>query len=232
MYVRARIYVVLYYRIFSEIRRLILENGGKIKILTVSDVVDPALHQRAGNDVFSEIDAVISCGDLPPEYLTRLAHAFNTQLYYVGGNHDIRYKDKLPQGGIDLHGRLERIKGLNVLGLEGSRWYNGGPYQYTEGQMRATIRRLRPMIWWQGGIDILVTHAPPRFIHDAEDLCHRGFRCFRWLIDKYQPDFLIHGHIHRHFSDSSERTTIVETTKVVNSYGYNILEIETGDKTE
>lgn len=208
-----------------------MKNLKKIKLLSVSDVVDPMLHRHAGEESFTDIDIIISCGDLPPEYLSRLFHVFKAPLYFVGGNHDIRYQDKLPLGGIDLHGRLERVKGLNILGLAGSRWYNGGPYQYTEGQMRAIIRRLRPMLWWQGGIDVVVTHAPPRYIHDAEDLCHRGFRSFRWLIDKYQPDFLIHGHIHRHFSNPSERVTVVDATKVVNTYGYNILEIETGPQT-
>jgi len=200
--------------------------------LSVSDVVDPMLHRHAGKGPYTAIDVIISCGDLPPEYLSRLAHAYNAPLYFVGGNHDIRYKDKLPQGGFDLHGRLEQIKGLNFLGLEGSRWYNGGPYQYTDSQMRAIIRRLRPTLWWQGGLDVVVTHAPPRHIHDAEDLCHRGFRSFCWLIDKYQPVYFIHGHIHRHFSDPSERVTVVDATKVVNTYGYNILEIETGRQAE
>ena len=106
------------------------------------------------------------------------------------------------------------------------------PYQYTEEQMRAIIRRLRPTIWWQGGLDVVVTHAPPRYIHDAEDLCHRGFKSFRWLIDKYQPNFFIHGHIHQNFSNPSERVTVVNATKVVNTYGYNILEIEAGAQAE
>jgi Icc-related predicted phosphoesterase len=205
-----------------------LKNQKKIKLLSVSDAVDPMLHQQAGKESFTDIDAIISCGDLPPEYLSRLLNAFNVPLYFVSGNHDIRYTAKLPQGGFDLHGRLETIKGLRVLGLEGSRWYNGGPYQYTEERMRAIIRRLRPTIWWQGGLDLVVTHAPPRYIHDAEDLCHRGFKSFRWLIDKYQPNFFIHGHIHQHFSDPAERVTVVDATKVINTYGYNILEIEAG----
>ena len=98
--------------------------------------------------------------------------------------------------------------------------------------MRAIIRRLRPTIWWHGGIDVVVTHAPPRYINDAEDLCHRGFKSFRWLIDKYQPNYFIHGHIHRHFSDPADRITVVDATKVVNTYGYNILEIEAGPKSK
>ena len=209
-----------------------MANGDKIKILSVSDVVDPMLHRHAGREPFTDIDVIVSCGDLPPEYLSLLLSAFNVPLYFVSGNHDIRYKGKLPQGGFDLHGRFEKIKGLRFLGLEGSRWYNGGLYQYTEAQMGALIRRLRPTIWWHKGIDVVVTHAPPRYIHDAEDLCHRGFKSFRWLIDKYHPNYFIHGHIHKHFSDPGERVTVVDATKVVNTYGYNILEIEAGPKGE
>ena len=190
------------------------------------------LHKHAGKKRFKDIDVIISCGDLPPEYLSLLLNAFNAPLYYVSGNHDIRNRGNLPQGGFDLHGRLEKIKGLRFLGLEGSHWYNGGLYQYTEAQMGAVIRRLRPKIWWHKGIDVVVTHAPPRHIHDAEDLCHRGFKSFRRLIDKYHPKYFIHGHIHRYFSDPGERVTIVDATKVLNTYGYNILEIKADPKGE
>ena len=77
---------------------------------------------------------------------------------------------------------------------------------------------------------MVVTHAPPRNIHDAEDLCHKGFECFRWLIEKYQPPYFIHGHIHRNFSDPAERVTVFNSTKVVNTYGYFFLEIESHPK--
>ena len=212
--------------------RIIVKNGEKVKILSVSDVVDPILHQNAGSEPFSDIDVIVSCGDLPPEYLSRLVHAFKAPLYFVSGNHDIRFKEKQPMGGLDLHCRLKSIEGIRFLGLEGSHWYNGGPFQYTEGQMRAIIRRLRPTLWWRGGVDVVVTHAPPRHIHDAEDPCHRGFESFRWLIDKYQPNYFIHGHIHTHFADPTERITVVDATKVVNTYGYNLMEIEAHPKAD
>ena len=87
-----------------------------------------------------------------------------------------------------------------------------------------SIPRVRCVVYF----DDCDRHYGGRAVHDSEDLCHRGFKCFRWLIDKYQPDYFIHGHIHRHFSDPSERVTAVDATKVVNTYGYNILEIEAG----
>ena len=150
-------------------------NGKKLKILSVSDVVKPVLFEGANIAPFADVDLILSCGDLPPEYLSRLVNYLNVPLYYVSGNHDIRYKETRPEGGLDLHGRLVDNEGINILGLEGSHWYNGEPYQYTEGQMRSIISRLRPSLWWRGGVDVVSTHAPPRHIHDAEDPCHKGF---------------------------------------------------------
>ncbi|MBC8391311.1 MAG: metallophosphoesterase [Deltaproteobacteria bacterium] len=196
-----------------------------MKILSVSDRVESILYDQFDADLFPGVDLVLSCGDLPPEYLMFLVTKFNVPLFYVKGNHDIRYDSKPPVRCIDLNAKLIQFQGLNLLGLEGSHWYNGGPNQYTEAEMRKTIRLLRPKIWWQGGVDIIITHAPPRHIHDAEDPCHKGFESFRWLIDHYAPSYFIHGHIHMNFSSPSERITTVNRTKVVNSYGYFLFEI-------
>jgi Icc-related predicted phosphoesterase len=98
--------------------------------------------------------------------------------------------------------------------------------------MRSILRRLRPKLWWQKGVDVVVTHAPPRHIHDAEDPCHRGFECFHRLIKNYRPNYFIHGHIHKSFESPAQRVTVVSKTKVVNTYGYNILEIENPSSTE
>ena len=203
-----------------------------MKILSVSDYVVSALYDHFNAKRFPGVDLILSCGDLPPEYLSHLVSLFNVPLYYVRGNHDIRYDSKPPYGCIDLNTRLIQFQGINILGLEGSHWYNGGPYQYTESQMRKTIRGLRPKIWWQGGVDIIITHAPPRHIHDAEDPCHKGFQSFRWLIDQYSPIYFIHGHIHFNFIEPSQRITIVNKTKVVNSYGYYLFEIDANQTTK
>ena len=203
-----------------------------MKILAISDYVVSELYDRFDVGRFPGVDLILSCGDLPPEYLSYLVSAFNVPLYYVRGNHDIRYDAKPPRGCTDLHAKLIRFRGINILGLEGSRWYNGGPQQYTEGQMRQTILGLRPKIWWKRGVDIVITHAPPRHIHDAEDPCHKGFVSFRLLIDRYAPLYFVHGHIHADFSDPSQRITVVNETKVVNSYGYFLFEISSDETAE
>ncbi|RJP81104.1 MAG: metallophosphoesterase [Desulfobacteraceae bacterium] len=198
----------------------------RIRLLSVSDVVRPLQEIKGDEKSLQEIDLILSCGDLPPEYLTSLAVSFGAPLFYVCGNHDIRFMEKKPQGCMDIHGRLVKTKGIRILGLEGSIWYNGGPYQYKEMQMRSIIRRLRFTLWMKKGVDIVISHAPPKGIHDQPDPCHLGFASFRRLIDKYQPRYFIHGHIHRDFQDFSDRITTVKRTRVVNTYGFCFLDIE------
>jgi len=199
-----------------------------LRILTVSDRVEPVLSDREAPSRFPGVELILSCGDLPPEYLSFLRGIFGVPLYYVLGNHDIRYESTRPLGCMDLHAKLVRSQGIRLLGLEGSRWYNGGPQQYSDREMKRIIWGLRPKLWIGKGLDIILTHAPPRHIHDEEDQCHRGFRSFRWLVDKYSPRYFIHGHTHALFTDPSERITTLNQTKVINSYGYFIFDIEPG----
>jgi Icc-related predicted phosphoesterase len=194
-----------------------------MRILTVSDEVVPMLYDHFNPSSFPGIDLILSCGDLPAEYLSFLVTVFNVPLFYVRGNHDIGYESNLPNGCIDLHAKVVDYRGVRLLGLEGSNWYNGGPVQYTERQMRRIVRRARWRIWLKGGIDVVISHVPPRHIHDAENPCHRGFKCFRGVIDRYAPSFFIHGHIHTRFENEAQRFTIVRKTRVVNTFGHTII---------
>ena len=203
-----------------------------MKILTVSDQAEPALYDNFKIDRFPGVNLIISCGDLPPEYLSFLLTSFNVPLYYVRGNHDIRHDGYRADGCTDLDGKIEVYRGLRILGLEGSHWYNGQPHQYTERQMRKKIRRVRTKIWRLKGLDIIITHAPPRHIHDAEDQCHRGFESFRDLIDRYSPRYFIHGHMHFNYTEDARRITLVNSTKVINSYGYYVFEISNDPRIE
>lgn len=196
-----------------------------MRILTVSDTVVSDLKDPVDPEFLKGVDLVLSCGDLPPEYLASLAARTGAPLYYVLGNHDIRHSGPMPAGCLNLHGRVLKYGGLRLLGLEGSRWYNGGPNQYTEKEMQRMVRGLRAPIRRAGGVDIVITHAPPRHIHDAEDPCHIGFESFQALIDLYEPRYFFHGHIHRLFENPADRITIVNRTKVINTYGFYLLDI-------
>lgn len=197
-----------------------------MKVLSVADRVEKALLDPAhGAPAIGGVELILSCGDLPPEYLVALHDRYQVPLLYVLGNHDIRYGKTPPRGCLHIDRRLYQLGTTKIIGFSGSRWYNGNINQYTEEQMAGFVRKMRFQLWRQKGVDLVLAHAPPRHIHDAEDRCHRGFRCFHRLIDKYRPGYFIHGHIHAQFADDSERITVVNSTSVVNSYGHFVFEI-------
>jgi len=198
-----------------------------MKILAISDIVVPELSDRIDARRFRDVELILSCGDLPPEYLSAVREKLDVPLFYVRGNHDIRYRSAPPVGCLNIHQRRLSFNGLRIMGLEGSRWYNGGPIQYREHQMRRMIWRMLPGLWF-GGVDIVVTHAPPRHIHDAEDRCHRGFKSFLKLIARFKPRVFIHGHIHAQFTDPSQRMTRVGETQVINTFAWHLFEVDHG----
>jgi len=195
-----------------------------MRILSISDRVEPVLYEPGSYKCLKGIEMILSCGDLPAEYLTYLVTVFNVPLFYVRGNHDKAYNARPPEGCVDLHGKVGVYKGVRILGLEGSHWYNGGPLQFTERQMAIAALKARPKIWWNKGIDMIISHSPPKGIHDKKDPCHRGFRCFEKLIYRYSPSYFLHGHIHTCFKCRDDRKTMVEDTAVINTFGYHVFD--------
>ncbi len=202
-----------------------------MRVLTVSDQVSAQLHSPALGQVACDVDLVLSCGDLPSDYLEFILSTLNVPMFYVMGNHGGAGGDKPePEGAENIDGRVVESKGLLIAGLEGSMRYNNRPlYQYTENQMRAKIARLSPALVlnrlrYGRYLDLLVTHAPPFGIHDGTDLPHHGFKSFLWFIDHYQPRYVIHGH--KHVYDNREPVVTQRgKTTIVNTYGYRILDI-------
>ncbi len=202
-----------------------------MRVLTVSDEVVDLLHGPAITQVARGVDLVLSCGDLPADYLEFIVSMLNVPLYYVMGNHGGAGGDKIyPDGCENIDMRVMEFKGLLIAGLEGSMRYNNRPkFQYTELEMKARVAALSPVLVKnrvQHGryLDILVTHSPPYKIHDGADLPHIGFKVFRWFIDQYKPRYLFHGH--KHVYDHREETVTQQgATTVVNTYGYRIIEI-------
>ena len=109
--------------------------------------------------------------------------------------------------------------------------YNANPYfQYTEREMARKVWGLVPSllmnrIRYGRYLDILITHAPPYGIHDRQDRCHRGFRAFVSLMERFRPRYLIHGHVHVYHPHQTVETIFGDTT-VINTYGYKLLEID------
>ena len=117
-------------------------------------------------------------------------------------------------------------QGIRIAGLGGCARYNPGLFQYTQQEMTARVRKLEKKIKKAGGLDILITHAPPRGVGDAPDNAHRGFEAFLPLMDRYHPRYLVHGHVHQSYGHSLPRQIQYGETTVFNAVGYHMLDID------
>ena len=224
-----------------------------MKILCVSDHVDPLVYTCSIKTRFKDIDLVLSAGDLPMEYNSFIVSVLNKPLLFIFGNHNLNEyfhyrmgpeqmnlysKEQVERatglyassGTIHAGGRIVKAKGLLIAGLGGSMNYNNGINQYTEFGMMMRIIGLIPRLLWNRLVkgrylDILLTHAPPRGIHDQEDLCHTGFKVFLWFMRRFKPKYLVHGHIHL-YNLNEVRKTLYHKTMVVNAYDHCVIDFE------
>ena len=196
-----------------------------MKILFISDEESPALWDYYVPGRLAEYDLIVSCGDLRAKYLSFLVTMARCPVLYVHGNHDTDYVKEPPEGCDCIDDMIVSYNGLKILGLGGCRKYHPGAHQYTEAQMRRRIARLRWKLWRMGGVDIVVTHAPPEGIGDMDDPAHRGFAALRALLDKYKPAYLVHGHVHLRYGLDQTRIRKHGETTVINASERFVLEI-------
>ena len=209
-----------------------------MKILFVSDKVVGHIYSPSILERYKDIDLVAGCGDLPYYYLEYIQSVLNVSLVYVHGNHDPEQEYLSdgsvvtgPQGGINLHCQTLKAKNLLLAGLEGSIRYRQGSFQYTQQEMWLNVlfhlvpRLLFNKLRYGRYLDILIAHSPPYGIHNGEDRVHIGFKAFLWLMKKFKPRYLIHGHRHVYNPSETTETEYCET-KIINIYPYKLLEIE------
>lgn len=188
-----------------------------MKILSVSDEECPALWDYYQPGRLKDYDLILSCGDLSSRYLSFLVTMARCPVLYVHGNHDGAYHQEPPEGCDCIDDHLVEYNGLRILGLGGCRRYHPGPHQYTDYQMRMRIAKLRWKLWRAGGVDIVVTHAAPEGLGDADDPAHWGFTALRELLDRYQPACLVHGHVHLSYGHDIPRELNYNGTRIINA---------------
>ncbi len=196
-----------------------------MKLLLLSDVESPYLWDYYRPGRLAEYDLMLSCGDLKASYLSFLVTMGRSRLLYVRGNHDANYRTNPTEGCECIEDKLVTVNGLRILGLGGSLWYNGGANQYTERQMRRRLWRAGWAVRRAGGVDIVLTHAPPRGYGDAEDAAHRGFECFEDFLNKYEPKYLVHGHVHMNYGRNIPRVVQHGATQIVNAWERFVLDV-------
>ncbi|MDX9940093.1 MAG: metallophosphoesterase [Sphaerochaetaceae bacterium] len=222
-----------------------------MKILCIADEQDQLVYSANIAERYSDVELVISAGDLPMRYYEFIVSSLNKPFYFVFGNHHVedlhRYRkssaidDSFSMkfdrgrllfgiGGECLEGRVVRDKatGLLLAGLGGSMRYNSGEHQYTEFEMFLRILGLVPKLSWNRlrygrWLDILVAHAPPRGIGDGEDRCHTGFKAFLWFMRTFKPRYLVHGHVHL-IDMNAPRISRYRETEVINVFSSHVLQ--------
>ena len=196
-----------------------------MKILVLADQKSKYLYDFYEPDKLKDIDLIISCGDLPANYLSFFVTLCSVPLLYVKGNHDGKYETAPPEGCICIEDDIYVYQGIRIMGLGGSMEYiPRADNQYTEQKMRKRLWKLQYKLWKHKGFDILVTHAPARQVNDLEDLPHRGFEVFRTLLEKYTPKFFFHGHVHANYSRNFKRIDTYGETTIINAFEYYIVD--------
>ncbi|MCR5724150.1 MAG: metallophosphoesterase [Treponema sp.] len=239
-----------------------------MKILCVSDQIDPLVYSTNVKTRFEDIDCILCAGDLPSDYIDFIVSSLNKPTYFIFGNHNLTeflfyHRQGLQQKGphptndhnrsvlsemeaghgaiyagfkvlknkrLTVTGRNGKKRPLLIAGASGSIRYNQGLSQYTNRQMFLHLLAMTPALLFNKirygtCLDIFLTHASPRHIHDREDPCHKGFDCFNWFIRHFAPTYLVHGHIHL-YDLAEQRITVTGKTTVVNAYSHCIIELD------
>jgi uncharacterized protein len=220
-----------------------------LKVLCISDKVDPLIYSSNIKKRFTDVDLILSAGDLELDYYGFIVSSLNKPLLFVFGNHNLKrlhnYRKNIPSisetqdnflniqrsyGSVYIGDRVKKIKSLLIAGLGGSQKYNGGPNQYSEFEMTLKIFKLLPAllfnrIFYGRWLDIFITHTPPADLGDCMDKCHKGFKVYRTFLKYFKPRYHLHGHIHL-YDINDKREIMYNNTKIINVYGHYILEIE------
>ena len=194
-----------------------------VRLLAVSDEVEPQLLHERTIEAQGRVDLIIGCGDLPADYLDALATMYAAPLVFVRGNHDPPGRQGDYPEASEIDGRAVKEHGLLIAGLEGSIRYSDGAHQYTERQMMVKVRALRLRLRLRHP-DILITHGPPAGINEGTDGPHRGLVAVRRAVEWMRPRLLLHGHVHPYGREIIREGRLGET-RVINVVGHRLIEL-------
>ncbi len=172
-------------------------DGAPIRLLCVSDSLDPAIVEPRNRAALGVIDLIVGCGDLDCDDLAFIADSVDAPLVYVYGNHDTedRWKscghlcpDAIVSTAVMRRAGLA-IAGLTWPGSRGKLAQRSERLAWSQVLTLATRRIGRPQPM------IVMSHVPPLGAGDvATDPYHRGFKGYRWFLERERPLLWLHGH--------------------------------------
>lgn len=177
-------------------------HGEPIRLLAVSDAVDPALEHAINREALGRLDAIVGCGDLEPTYLGFLGDAFGVPVAWVRGNHDRggRWTETAPRASRPLaSGRVIMLGGVTVAPFEWPGMHHERAVRDEWRAWRDVFRAWRTLavrrLLGRGSPVLVLSHAPPRGVGDhAANRYHLGYAAYRWLLERLHPPLWLHGH--------------------------------------
>jgi Icc-related predicted phosphoesterase len=171
----------------------------------------------------TEIDLVLLGGDITHFAGIDVARTLIEKIQEAGprvlavcGNCDRpEIEGYLEQIGIDLDRRAQVIAGTVFAGLSAGLPFGGCPYERTEKEFAAAAGKARAAAEeiWAPGPTILLSHQPPygTKCDRVLKIRHVGSHAIRELIEDWQPDLVLCGHIHESAGDD-----LIGKTRVIN----------------
>jgi Icc-related predicted phosphoesterase len=200
-------------------------NGASIRILAVSDILEATLIDARNRSALAPIDFIVGCGDLDHHDLAFIADGFNAPLLYVQGNHDSNERWRQSQDSCPepiQSTATHRQAGLSISGLTWPARSKGGQRSETAAWNQAMSLATRRL----GRLDplIVLSHVPPLGWGDVPtDAYHRGFKGYRWLMERLEPTLWLHGHTP--LAASTEWSLEVGRTRIINVTGAVIIDL-------
>lgn len=178
-------------------------------------------------DLVREVDIIIDLGDMLEPWIADLKDLAIPKIG-VHGNHDFdrtynpTQTDFFPRLGItNLHLNPTEIGGLTYVGFDGAMGYvyaeNDQPYQEIDlARYRSELEKLKDI----EKCDVFVTHGPSlRTLDLPRILGHKGIGAFRKFIERTEPKYHLHGHMHR------PGEAMIGTTQVYSVFPYLKLDL-------
>lgn len=188
-------------------------------LLVLSDIHDDKLELGT----LHQPDFVLFLGDVPRHVIQDVDERFTCPKFGVLGNHDgLDYFDGTSV--LNLHGNVVQADGITFAGFGGSPRYNEwkDDVQFTEDEARAFFDQV-------GYVDVFLAHSNAKGIGTVREervienplddfmyrqrrtgvgTAHDGFQAVTDYIERAQPAYFLHGHIHKETEQQLGKTSV------------------------
>lgn len=178
------------------------------KVLVVADYEKFHFEEK----IYTPIDFVLSCGDVPIKILNDIYELYRKPIFAVKGNHDTT--QDFPKYVTNVHFNIVQHRNWLIGGWQGVPIYKGtGAYEWDDMNTATLLQNLPP-------VDIFIAHAPIYKYTDKDDYAHQGSEALLQYIQNKQPRYFYHGHVH------TERGIMIDRTAVISVFGAKVFTLE------